>query len=254
MAIEFVGRVRAVAEGGRNSRGREIPDLDPDSDRADLQQHGAVRPAEAAGAADAAFPRRDREDRQGAAQRPHRDPMGRLPGGAGLGELLRQGPGRFPHRDHRRADENRRRRAGRDRARLSPLLRQPGRRAHGAAQGHGHHGRDDQCHRRGRQAADPVLPYAGGQGAHRRRLLRAAEGTEAQTRDRALSRPRSTTTTPAATRRGSPPPAGMRGWTASAPNAAWRGAIRRGCRRCLRRTPVWPRARSYFCSGEKALA
>ena len=28
----------------------------------------------------------------------------------------------------------------------------------------------------GRQAADPVLPYAGGQGAHRRRLFRAAEG------------------------------------------------------------------------------
>ena len=122
------------------------------------------------------------EDRQGAAQRPHRDPVGRLPGGAGLGELLRQGPGRFPHRDHRRADPDRRRRAGRHRARLSPVLRQPGRRAHGAAEGHGHHGRDDQRHRRGRQAADPVLPYAGGQGAHRRRLFRAAEGLEASTR------------------------------------------------------------------------
>ena len=50
-------------------------------------------------AADAAFPRRDREDREGAAERSHRDPVGRLPGGAGLGELLRQRPGRFPHRD-----------------------------------------------------------------------------------------------------------------------------------------------------------
>ena len=44
------------------------------------------------------------EDRQGAAERSHRDAMGRLPGGAGLGGLLRPGPGRFPHRDHRRAD------------------------------------------------------------------------------------------------------------------------------------------------------
>ena len=75
---------------------------------------------------------------------------------------------------------DRRRRAGRHRARLSPVLRQPGGRAHGAAEGHGHHGRDDQRHRRGRQAADPVLSHAGGQGAHRRRLLRAAEGTEAR--------------------------------------------------------------------------
>ena len=40
---------------------------------------------------------------QGAAQRPHRAAMGRVPGGAGLGGLLRQGPGRFPHRDDRRA-------------------------------------------------------------------------------------------------------------------------------------------------------
>ena len=76
-----------------------------------------------------------------------------------------------------------------DRARLPPLLRQPGRRAHGAAEGHGHHGRDDQRHRRRRQAADPVRPYAGDQGAHRRRLFRAAEEIEAQARHRALSRP-----------------------------------------------------------------
>ena len=87
-----VGRVRAIAEGRRHSGERQIPDLDPDADRADLQQHGAGRPAEAAGGADAAFPRRGRQDRQGAAERPHRDPVGRLPGGAGLGELLRPGP------------------------------------------------------------------------------------------------------------------------------------------------------------------
>jgi hypothetical protein len=42
-----------------------------------------------------------------------------------------------------------------------------------------HHGRDDQRDHRRRQAADPVLPYARAQGAHRRRLLRAARDTEA---------------------------------------------------------------------------
>ena len=67
---------------------------------------------------------------------------------------------------------DRRRGAGRRRARLSSVLRQPRRRAPGAAQGHRHHGRDDQCHRRRGQAADPVLPYAGAEGAHRRRLFR----------------------------------------------------------------------------------
>ena len=48
-----------------------------------------------------------------------------------------------------------------NRSRLSPLLWQPGRRAHGAAQGHAGHGGDDQRGRRRCQAADPVLPYAG---------------------------------------------------------------------------------------------
>ena len=60
-----------------------------------------------------AFHRRGREDRAGASERPHRAAMGRVPGSAGLGGLLRAGPGRFPHRDHRRAHEGRRRRAGR---------------------------------------------------------------------------------------------------------------------------------------------
>jgi hypothetical protein len=56
------------------------------------------------------------------------------------------------------------------------------------AQGCRHHGRDDQRDRRRRQAADPVLPSARAQGAHRRRLLRAARDTEAGSGDRTLPR------------------------------------------------------------------
>ena len=52
----------------------------------------------------------------------------------------------------------------------------------------------------------------------------------------------SITTTQQATRRGSPPPGATRASTASAPNAAWRAAIRRGCRRCSPRTPA-PRSK-----------
>ncbi len=61
------------------------------------------RPRTAAGA-DAGVHRRGRGHRQGAAERPHRHPVGRLPGGAGLGELLRPRSGRFPHRDARRPE------------------------------------------------------------------------------------------------------------------------------------------------------
>ena len=39
------------------------------------------------------------QDRRRHAPRPHRAAVGRVPGGAGLGGLLRQGPRRFPHRD-----------------------------------------------------------------------------------------------------------------------------------------------------------
>src|SRR5882724_12664802 len=46
----------------------------------------------------------------------------------------------------------------------------------------------------------------------------------------------------AATRRDLRLLADTRAWTALAPNAAWRGAIRRGCRRCWPRTPRWRRA------------
>ena len=81
------------------------------------------------------------------------------------------------------------------------------------------------------QAPDPVLPYAGAEAAHRRRLFRAA---------RQLRLPRETELylglihhdTPRATRRGWRPRAAITASTASAPNAAWRAAIRRGCRRC----------------------
>ena len=69
------------------------------------------------------------------------------------------------------------------------VLRQPGRRAHGAAEGRRYHGRDRECDHREDRASHPVLPHAGTQGAHRRRLFRAARETEARRRNRALSRP-----------------------------------------------------------------
>ena len=110
MAIAVVGRVRPPAEGRRRSR--------PTSSSRSASRRRSRRPtttwcrrdrpASAAGA-DAAFHRRGREDRRGAAQRPHRGAMGRVPGSARLGGLLRPGPGRFPHRDDRRADGDRRR-------------------------------------------------------------------------------------------------------------------------------------------------
>ena len=107
----------------------------------------------------------------------------------------------------------------------------------------GHHGRDDQCGRRRRQAADPVLPHAGAQGAHRRCLFRAAEEFEASPGDRTLSRPhppqRHGRRCGAARRRA----AACIASTASPPNAAWRAAIPRGCRRCLPPMPRRSRAR-----------
>ena len=104
MAIESWGVFERLQKAGAIPAQRQVPDLHPDADRADLQQHGAVRPAEAAAGAHAALHRRGRQDRQGAAERPHRRAVGRLPGGAGLGRLLRARAGRFPHRDHRRPD------------------------------------------------------------------------------------------------------------------------------------------------------
>ena len=66
------------------------------------------------------------------------------------------------------------------RARLSPVLRQPGRRAHGPAQGRRHHGRDCERRRRKSGASDPVLSHAGAQGPQRRRLFRAARKAAAR--------------------------------------------------------------------------
>ena len=183
MAIEFVGGVRAAAEGRRHSRRREIPDLDSDADRADLQQHGAGRPAEALAAADAAFHRR------GARRSPRRCPTTAsriqwdvcqevlawedyydkgpvdfrtetidvltqigdgVPAGIELGYHLCYGS---PADEHMVLPK--------DMGIMVEIDQRDGRR---------------------RQAADPVLPYAGGQGAHRRRLFRAAQGPEAAAR------------------------------------------------------------------------
>ena len=54
---------------------------------------------------------------------------------------------------------------------------------------YGDHGGNDERHCRGREAADPVLPHAGDEGPHRRRLFRADEGPETWQGHRALSRP-----------------------------------------------------------------
>jgi hypothetical protein len=50
-----VGSVRPAAAGRRHSTEGEIPDLHSDPDRADLQQHGASRPAQAPAGADRAL-------------------------------------------------------------------------------------------------------------------------------------------------------------------------------------------------------
>ena len=70
-----------------------------------------------------------------------------------------------------------RRRAGRRRDGLSPVLRLAARRAPSAAQGRRHPGRDDERHRRRYQAADRLPAYPRSQGPHRRRLLCAAQAT-----------------------------------------------------------------------------
>ena len=60
----LLGAVRAPAEGGGHSGGGEVPGLASDADRADLQQHGAVRSARDLAGADPASHRRGREDRR----------------------------------------------------------------------------------------------------------------------------------------------------------------------------------------------
>src|SRR5215471_1779133 len=83
-----VATVRPPAAGRCDPRRHQVPDLAADPDRADLQQHGADRPARADPGADDAYARRGYGDRAGLAQRPHRAAMGRVPGGHCLGGLL----------------------------------------------------------------------------------------------------------------------------------------------------------------------
>jgi hypothetical protein len=83
------------------------------------------------------------------------------------GKAITKRARRFPQRNHRCANPHRQRSAWSDRTRLSPLLRQPGRRALRPAQGHGDHGRNRECDQCWRRAPDPILSYAGPQGAHR---------------------------------------------------------------------------------------
>ena len=76
------------------------------------------------------------------------DPVGRLPGGAGLRELFQGPAGGLQKTDLRHAGAAGRCRAGRRGNGLSPLLRLAARRASGSAQGFRHSGRDDERHRR----------------------------------------------------------------------------------------------------------
>ena len=102
MAIESWAAVRPPAAGGRDPGRRQVPGEPADAHRADLQQHAAGRPSAAAAGPDAPLHRRGRAHRGGDPQRAPRPAMGRVPGGAGVGGLLRAGPGRLPHRDDRR--------------------------------------------------------------------------------------------------------------------------------------------------------
>ena len=79
------------------------------------------------------------------------DPVGCLPGGAGLRGLLQGSPGALQEADLRHAGAAGRCRAGRRRDGLSPVLRLAARRALGSAQGRRHPGRDDERHRRRHQ-------------------------------------------------------------------------------------------------------
>ena len=102
MAIESWGVFQRLQKAGVIPAAREVPDQPAHADRPDLQQHAAVGSAGHPARADAAIDGRGGEDRRRHAPRPHRAAVGRLPGGAGLGGLLRQGPGRFPQGDDRR--------------------------------------------------------------------------------------------------------------------------------------------------------
>ena len=68
-----------------------------------------------------------------------------------------------------------------------PLLWQSGGRALRPAPGHGDHGRDRQRNQRRCRPSDPILPYAGAEGTHRRRLFCASRQFAPASRDQALS-------------------------------------------------------------------
>ena len=89
MAIEFLGCLPAPAEGRRHPRPREVPGQPADAHRPGLQQHAARGPAGHPAAADASHDRRGGEDRRRRAPRSAGAAVGRLPGGAGVGGLLR---------------------------------------------------------------------------------------------------------------------------------------------------------------------
>ena len=125
-------------------------------------------------------------------------------------------------------DGDRRGRSRRSRTRLSPLLRQPGRRASGPAQRCRSDGRNCQCDQRQGPAPDPLLPLAGVEEPDRRRLFRPARRPHSRPRASCISAS-SITTTQRATSPASPPPVAMRVSMASLLNAAWPAATQRAC-------------------------
>ncbi|MGC2412317.1 MAG: hypothetical protein WA459_06440 [Stellaceae bacterium] len=64
----IVGAIRSPATGGRDPAGCQVPDLAADTDRTNLQQHGAGRPTRHLAGLDAAFHWRSCHDRRRAAQ------------------------------------------------------------------------------------------------------------------------------------------------------------------------------------------
>ena len=172
------------------------------------------------------------QHRQGDPRGRPRDPVGRLPGSAGLRRLLQGPAGRLQEADLRHAGPAGRCGAGRCRAGLSPLLRLAGRRASGAAQGRRHPGRDARRHRGRHEAARSTssISRCPRNAPTRPSTRRCGTGS-----DRPAPSSISaccTTTTKRATERASPSRRNSSRISGSRPNAAGGEPSRAGCPAC----------------------